>query len=100
MIKLHLAIYEGDRETLYFETKDDLVEYLKELKSFDCIWLVTDDGEYGEIIITENVFRLVDAVSNDHFNLLDNDLHVQEYQSYKDAYEVALDMREENPKCF
>jgi septum formation inhibitor-activating ATPase MinD len=103
MIKLNLAIYDGAVEVINFNTQNELCEYLQELKMFDCIWLATDDGENGEILITENLQTLINAVKNSHFNLLcdsPQNFFVQEYQTYEDAYKVALDMRETNPRCY
>ena len=103
MIHLHLAIYDGDVEVIDFDTIPKLCEYLQELKSFDCIWLATDDGEKDEIVITENLQVLIGCVYNGHFSSLgyvNKNFFVQEYQTYEDAYKVALDMREGNPKCY
>jgi hypothetical protein len=103
MITLHLGMGDGDIVLIEFHTQFDLCEYLKELSRFDCIWLAADDGEKGEILITENVQILIKAVENSYFNLLWNSLQnffVQEYETYEDAYKVALDMREGNPKCY
>ena len=52
MIKLHLAIYEGDIQEIDFITQEDLCDYIRELEMFNCIWLATNDCEKGEIIIT------------------------------------------------
>ena len=103
MIHLNLGIYNGDIDVIPFNTQAELCEYLKELDMFDCIWLATEEGEKGEILITENLQTLISAVENSHFNLLWNspqNFHVQEYQTYEDAYKVALDMRETSPRCY
>ena len=103
MINLNLAIYQGDIAIIKFHTTNHLCEYLEELNSFDCIWLATENGEKGEILITENLQTLINAVKNSHFDLLWNspqNFYLQEYQTYEDAYKVALDMREANPKCY
>jgi len=103
MIHLNLAIYDGDIQIIKFHTQKELCEYLKELESFNCIWLATEDCEKGEILITENLKTLISAVKNCYFNLLWNspqNFFVQEYQTYEDAYKVALDMREGNPRCY
>ena len=103
MIHLNLAIYSGDIKIIKFHTQSDLCEYLKELNRFDCIWLAADDCEKGEILITEKLDTLIQAVKNSHFNLLWNsptNFFVQEYQTYEDAYSVALSMREPNPRCY
>lgn len=103
MINLNLGIYDGDVAVIKFNNQTDLCDYLQELERFDCIWLATKDCEKGEILITENLQTLISAVENSHFNLLWNtpqDFFVQEYQTYEDAYRIALDMRETNPKCY
>lgn len=105
MIHLNLAIYNGDVEVIKFNTQTDLCEYLKELGGFDCIWLAANDGEKGEILITENLQNLILAVRCSYFNLglgcvMDVNFFVQEYQTYEDAYKVALDMREPNSRCY
>jgi hypothetical protein len=99
MIRLQLAIYDGDVEEIVFTSKTDLIEYLEVLQCFDCIWLATENGSNGEILITENVDKLILAIEMDFFESL-NIFHVHEYQTYEDAYAVALDMREPNPKCY
>jgi len=103
MINLHLGIYDGDVAVIKFNTQTELSDYLQELERFDCIWLATKDFEKGEILITENLQTLISSVENLHFDLLcdtPKDFFVQEYQTYEDAYKVALDMREGNPKCY
>jgi len=42
MIHLSLAIDEGDAVLLKFVTVHELMEYVKELKSFDSIWVATN----------------------------------------------------------
>jgi len=104
MIKLNLCIGKGDCKEIPFETVFDMVEYLKELDRFDCIWLATENGEIGEQIITEDLTILINlAASGVLFKTLldDNSLFfIQEYQTYEDAYAVALAMREPNPRCY
>jgi len=103
MIILHLAIGEGDPQQKAFYTASDLAEHLKELKSFDCVWLATENGEKGELLITEKVDTLVNSVKNGYFNLTWNSpqhFFVQQYGTYEDAYSVALHMKEGNPKCY
>ena len=96
MINLYLAIYEGEPQLIYFNSFEELTEYIKFLKSFECIWLATDDGENGEIMITENLDALVIAINSGVFNFDPNNInfYLQEYQTYEDAYNVALLMRE------
>jgi hypothetical protein len=109
MITLHLAInstddiWQDDIDQFEFSSTIELGEYLKELKMFDCVWIATGDGEKGDIIITENLDTILRMVADDSFKLDDTEhtnFFVQEYQTYEDAYAVALNMREGNPKCY
>jgi hypothetical protein len=103
MIRLNLCIGRGDCKVIEFQLVADLCDYLKELDRFDCIWLATENGEDGEILITQSLNTLINAVKNSYFNLVWNspqNFFVQEYQTYEDAYAVALSMKEPNPRCY
>ena len=103
MITLNLAIYDGSIMFINFEDTEELIEYLPELKRFDCIWLATNDGEYGEIFVTENIDVLINIFKANLFKIREgkyNKIFLQEYQTYEDAYNVALDMREGNERCY
>jgi len=97
MINLHLAIYDGDIPSIPFIKKEDLIDYIYELQRFDCVWLfATKDGD-AEIIITESIDFLISIIK---IIQLGKNVFLQEYQSYEDAYSVALDMKLVNPKCY
>ncbi len=102
MIELNLGIYEGDIDVINFNNYLDLSEYILELKRFNCIWVVTGEGEYSEIVISENIDKINFLVLSEHWKELhdkkDCKFFIQEYQSFEDAYKVALDMREGHPK--
>lgn len=97
MINLHLAIYDGDIPTIPFVNKEDLIDYIYELKKFECVWLFKPKDEDSEIIITESIDFLISVIN---IIELSKDIFLQEYQSYEDAYATALDMKEINPKCW
>lgn len=106
MITLYLGIYEGDVQRFKFDNTNSLLEYLKELKRFDCIWLATNDvrqHDTCEIMITEKIDKIIAAIANNHWDMSNQRKYiftVQEYQTYEDAYSVALSMKEYNPKCY
>ena len=102
MIELHYFECQ-ESEVLNFFTINELVGYLKTLKPKKYVWLATEDGEHGEIMVTESIDALISAIKAGVFNLLWNSpqrFYLQQYDSYEDAYSVALDMREPNPKCY
>ena len=107
MIHLSLAIDKGDTALLRFVTVHELLEFVKELNVFDCVWVATTDNPKGEILITENIDILIDSISRGHFRFFEKSksiskkyFYIQKYNTYEAAYKVALDMREENPKCY
>ena len=70
-----------------------------------------------EIIVSENPFFILSLFENNSFYLhnyatsivdnngeisiaLPNEYFLQEYETYEEAYKVALDMREPNPLCY
>lgn len=76
----------------------DLVDYIEKEESD--IFLVSGKGCYGDTIVSENIRNIVDTC----LDLLtkhdmEEEIHVQEYKTFEDAYKVALDMREGHPKC-
>ena len=99
MISLNLGIYDGEVMNLKFENTFELMEYIELLKDFDCVWLIAGNNE---ILVTESLKNAYQYIRNGFFFLLGSEqiLHIHEYQSYEDAYKVALDMREISPKCY
>jgi hypothetical protein len=100
MIKLNLGISKGDVDVLTFETKAELLDFVKDLKrlTFINVFLVTDDSEFGEILITEKLEKVIQAIEMDYIDI--SNFHIHEYESYESAYAVALMMREPNGKCY
>ena len=100
MIKLNLGIGKGDVDVLTFETRAELLDFVNGLKrlTFINVFLVTDDSEFGEILITENIEKVIQAIKMDYLDI--SNIHIHEYESYESAYAVALMMRESNGKCY
>jgi hypothetical protein len=93
---LEVKQYEFDQsEVLKFVQNATSINYT------ECVYLVCIEDE---IIITENRNFVVELFEN-HFNSVypyygKKTIHIHEYYSFEDAYSVALDMREINPKCY
>jgi hypothetical protein len=103
MIKLSIAIYEGDVQDIEFSSVSELGEYVENLKNFkDVVWLMVGDYPESEIVITELVgvllFNIICNIIDLKFNNFH--IHIHEYESYESAYAVALDMREEQRLCY
>jgi hypothetical protein len=100
-IILHFAFSETGEEDipiLDFPNKDELILFLSELKKDGTIWLFTAEGEYSEIIITDNKSLLIKTTGN--LLASNNILFLQAYPSFEDAYSVALTMREGHKRCY
>jgi hypothetical protein len=100
MIKLNVALTEKAVEQLNFESVNEFIDCLKSYRIFKkSIWLVTNDGENGEIIITQNFDNILLLFEFDYFQIdtnINSIIHVQRYNNYLDAYEVAKGMKEDN----
>ena len=104
-ITLNLAIYDGDPLMIDFETKSELIDYIKELKQFNAVWVVAEDGLLGGggLVVTEDIDNIIKLIMINYFDYASEDLSVlymHQYTTYEDAYSVALDMKEDNPKCY
>ena len=112
---LHYAeLNSGNRDIpeLEFDSKFIMIDFLKDLlidKKNEKVFLlaievqndpINEYDSYDEIIITESIDFLIKSIE---FIEIVKDKKVyalQEYESYEAAYEVALMMREVNPKCY
>ena len=95
---LKLGIYEGDIVDIPFNNIEDLISYMQELSRFDCVWLITNRGNNAEMLISEKLGKLIDAVTLGYFGSF-QEIEIHEYESYEAAYDVALMMRSGNPKA-
>jgi hypothetical protein len=99
-VTLHIAIDTGDIPAIQFNSISELTEYIRLLDRFNCVWLVTTDGENCQICVTESVQFICDLLNLTSFHKNNSTLFIQEYETYEDAYLTGLDMKEENPKAF
>ncbi len=97
---------------IFFERKAKAVMLEKNIKGnykeSDRVYLFTyndllkdSDGD-PEIIITEKIYFIADLFAKGEYFSFDllNVFYLQEYESYEDAYKVALDMKEPNKLCY
>lgn len=107
MINFHLGLYGGDIQSMSFYNKIELCEYIIEIRKMvkNQVWLTSNGGEFANIFITEDLTLVHDLIItgfiNYQYDELDGcDIHLHQYSSYEDAYQVAHDMREGNPLCY
>ncbi len=115
MIHLHLALIDdkGDVPIIECPSQAELVTYLHSLRIRhpNAVWLAKDiackgdDSASEEIVVSESIINIAILVESDEvFNIAFNEpeagFFVCACESYEDAYALALDMREGNPKCY
>jgi hypothetical protein len=115
MYKLHYADKDlaSDIPCFEFTTYDDLRHFMLEIfeRTEQCVFLLTynlkekPEEDNNEIIISENAKYIYNffkfGIISDIDLVLDVDVFfLQEYESYEDAYAVALDMKESSPLCY
>jgi hypothetical protein len=98
-VTLHIAIGTGEIPTYQFDTLKDLVDFISRLTEFDCVWLMTTDCENCEIVVTEQIGFMCHLLAVKSFHCGNSTLYIQEYPTYEEAYAVALEMKELNPKA-
>ncbi len=114
-VALHYArLNEPEIQELVFESYNHLKEWvsnkLNELNDFVVLftWDINDNIKideltHYEIFVTLGYGFIEHNLINDEEMLDDISIkrfHIQEYESYEDAYKVALDMRETSPLCY
>ena len=97
----------GKSETERYElNRDEVWSFIlktTEINFPECIYLVCINDE---IIITENrgfveeLFNVNTMLNSVYPFYEEEEITIQEYATYEDAYKVALDMREPNAKCY
>jgi len=99
MITLHLAIEEEIKE-IQLNSKEDLIKEIVKLKDHSGVWLATENETTDEIIVSQNLDKILVSIYSGYFTIEENIFFLQKYESYEAAYEVALRMREPNNKCY
>ncbi|MFZ4648946.1 MAG: hypothetical protein ACOYMB_04980 [Patescibacteria group bacterium] len=110
--KLYLALSDlteqKEIEQFEFYDIDDLTHKILNHKGMpeDRVYLCAihdiDEDESLEILVTESYPLMRDFIESFdlNVNIFPLSIHVQMYESYEDAYAVALDMREGSPLCY
>lgn len=98
-IQLNIGIGDGDVDEIYFEDTHELMSFIEELKSFDCVWLINGSDE---IFVSDDLQKCYEYIRNGFFFLFSKErvLHIHEYESFESAYAVALMMKEDSAKCY
>jgi hypothetical protein len=111
--KLYLALSDlseqKEIEQFEFNDIDELTHKilnhkgLAENRVYLCAVHDIDEDESLEILVTENyplMREFIETIDDLPLTICPLTVHIQMYESYEDAYAVALDMREGNPLCY
>ena len=102
----------NDIVKIELKTGKDYINLLKSVYAKDdkkTVYLFTSNfcfdpndvhNEFDKEIYIESNFNLIYSAALRILDQGDTEIFLQEYESFEDAYKVALDMRECNPLCY
>lgn len=98
-MKLNLGIINADttdHDVDYLQ----LIEIIESLKDVEGVFLISfgENPAYDEVFITENIGFLLNICAA-HLNN-EKEVTLHRYNSFEDAYMVAINMKEPNPLCY
>ena len=105
MIKLHYASIDSDKEINIFEFKDkrallDQIDQICYGKLNENVLLFSTDNHSDFTFVTNNYLEIQFILSKCNAIFTSNDYYLQEYDSFEEAYSIALSMKESNEKCY
>jgi hypothetical protein len=116
--ELHYAILDLQKDIPTYQLQEgiELNAFLLAHSNTECVYLIS---LYDEIYVTDNILHIINFIGRyaeksnpmdlpkDVIAYFDNlvgdtkvNLFVQEYNSFEEAYKVALDMQEIKPLCY
>jgi hypothetical protein len=103
--KLHYAdlILNGDISVYEFKTFDELVDYANfktREKKGECVFLIAKDYQTTKPFITDNPFDIEFFLTKMPGMGFKSDTFIQEYNSFEEAYKVALTICEKSELCY
>ena len=103
-VNLHYATIElaGDIPMYKLNVGSELMGFILAESDPDAIYLVS---VFDEVYVTQHIARVCHwiemiGIDNKAPFIAEINVHIQEYESFEDAYAVALDMMEEHPQCY
>jgi hypothetical protein len=100
---LHYARLNEDSETFGFETFKDLEYFVYEysrINKGEAVYLVAKDYYTSGIYVTANPFDIEFYLTKMPGIGFKSDTFIHEYESYEEAFKVALQMKEDSPLCY
>jgi len=102
--KLHYASLDlqGDIPCFEFKKHSQMVDFIDEKcigRNGQCVWLLAKNKE-TDIFISDSHLSIQNFLERLMTWQTMGDYFLQEYESFEEAYQVALDMVEESPLCY
>ena len=102
--KLHYAKLLLDEEIPCFEfsLQETMIKFIIDKckgRNNQLVWLIAKNKS-TDIFISSNYLSIIDFLKTKNEYQSYDDYFLQEYESFEDAYEVALDMAEISPLCY
>jgi hypothetical protein len=102
---LHYAQKGGDIPSYEFDTIDEMLGYSLAEASYEKVYLVS---VFDEVFVSCNLGSSLNFIKwnlKEYIPIIREevdsiDIFYQEYDSYEEAYQVALDMQEISPLCY
>ena len=100
--------FDGDPLLIEFKKEVDLSDWLAEhgeiknlFKTSENVWLVTNGCEHHEVFITDKWDIICTLLFDGYLSSTKSKkVHIHHYDTWEDAYAVALSMREEKQNCY
>ena len=88
----------GEYVTEFVSDENALIAAIIDKAAYRGVWLATEDGADGTIIVTDNILDVVKNINSGCFRLLKESrkFFLQHYAYYEHAYMVQMVMREDN----
>jgi len=105
MFKLHYASLDlgnNDIPCFEFQKHSQMVDFIDEKcinRNGQVVWLLAKKDS-TDVFISECHLSIQDYFTRKYLWNISDDYFLQEYQSFEDAYRVALDMSEISPLCY
>lgn len=97
-----LQTSDKDISLISFNTHEKMVDFIDEMcinRNGECVWLIAKDKS-TDVFISESHISIQDFLQTKNAWNTVNDYFLQEYESFQDAYEVALTMVETSKLCY
>lgn len=105
MYKLHYASLDLGTKNIpciVFKKHSEMIDFIDEKclgRNGQVVWLLAKENS-SDIFISESHLSIQEFLSKKYLWNVSDNYFLQEYESFEEAYKVALSMQEENTLCY